>query len=252
MAKVIWTDKEWYKLTDLVELMRLNDVTSGLVTLVNKAQQQLPENRRRVINTSGQVQLIVDELKKRYDTYRCLKDEVQSLRVRLQNAQGGSLSKSDILDNCTPQELLSRLSPEQIFQSVSVENLVSEATRRFVVSLTEKQVATVVESAKPVIHQDQIQRKGTKRVCILGPLPNQQNILRKDLESICDLTFVGSDNDRIPENQHYYVNWTNFSSHSRENKCKSLCSEPSKQYVRVSGGLNNIILTVQQLLVESN
>lgn len=65
MERVIWTDDETDRLVGLLTSMRINDPAPSILTLLKKAQMQLPSDRRRQINTLAQMNVLLEKVELR-------------------------------------------------------------------------------------------------------------------------------------------------------------------------------------------
>lgn len=244
MANVRWSDDEWTKLTDIVEQMRLSDPCSSLVSLVNAAQKQMPEDRRRSIISTQNVQPLVDELHRRMQGYRRLKDEVQSLTDRLINSEPPDEEiKKAVLEDCTPAELLNYIHPETALSLLPLEELAAYVEKEKVRLLLNRQLATVEVAQAPVFSNEVFTRKGLLKVYVAGPLNDQYQKLRQLVGPICDLRLITELGD-IHSGGDLYVAWIKFMGHRKTEKMKQ--TAPVGAYHQVVGGLETLAYVIQQ------
>lgn len=105
--RVSWTLDEWDRLSELIVPMIKNAPGASLIQLTNKAQQQLPEHRRRDISTLSQLGPLQERITSRLQSLFETEEEAKRLRDRVESL-AKQPSRNEILDTLSNDELLNR------------------------------------------------------------------------------------------------------------------------------------------------
>lgn len=107
MDRIYWTEEEKRKLVDLVISMRISDPVPSITAIVNHAQEQLPQERRRTIIAASAVGWLVEEAKDRIASLKKLEETVEQLRQQLSAArQEIEVLKQSPASVLSPRELM--------------------------------------------------------------------------------------------------------------------------------------------------
>lgn len=280
-ARIRWTEEEWDKLTDLIWTMRKNDPSPPLLQLLNRAQQQLPENRRRNINTSKQEPLLI-RLKAKDQKFLDESNEAQKLRDKIVNLEQAPdkrailenlnddeidlLFKSKVLDLTTPEEIFSHFSIEHLLGGIPISKLASLTVERALGSVDSQNQDTAnltamvgqllqrvngnansgSKQATPVVRA-----RRQPKVTILGMLPGQTQVVQQKLGNKADLNFVDKKrkSDVIPDNQDIIVLWTNFMSHVLFDHAKK-AKDKGAHLIYHEGGVEKMIEKIDAALTK--
>jgi hypothetical protein len=215
--RVFWTAEEQNKIFEIVLASRCREPETPLVKLIEKAQAQLPEDRRRFINTIAAVPWLVERLKERllqlYDHHTDLElkamlaedDRKQPTPVQVQPTQPVVQTPSPqpakaTLDDFTTDDILQtalgRLlkivqpimskpapAPSQPMQTApSQDSLPSNVLRQPIVVPTIKPTANGHSPEAPTIKK--------LKFTIVGLIPIQEREIEQVYGKTCKFTFI--------------------------------------------------------------
>ncbi len=212
---VIWSNDEINHLANLVISMRINDPDPPLTCLVNAAQKQIPEDRRRNISSRKQAVPLFKEIDKRLALIK------EAVRQSLQPTSLPSPTKQptiaetveDLPTSILVTELLSRASnylTKTTSHQIKAETMLSEILGRLV-GLEINQ--TKHSNGTPMVKELPLKKK---RICVVGLLPEQMGEVQSRCGNLADLRFVSKDvtNPQYPPQTDYVVLMANFINHS--------------------------------------
>ena len=258
-GRVGWSEEEWEHLTDLVEKMRRNNPEPPLAVLINRAQAQIPAERRRKLNGSKAMQPIVDRLKERLAALVSSKEEYEKLLHKVAD-QKEAPTKEEILATLTDEEItqnfsqkiLDSLSPYEIFTHYPIETLmefipspmligsavqkviegISESSENFnraftdlgnAVSTLKKEPAKVVAPSIPIPRPISFTTGRKPRVVVVGMKGDQPVSLESRLAGRAGFTFIDADQSKptVPSSSDIVVFWAKFCSHRLQNQIRN-------------------------------
>ncbi len=234
MEKVFWSTAEIAQLAEILVPMRLSDPQPPLLTLLKKAQMQLPAHRRRPMRTVG------PEL-------------LQQLKVKLDWLHKKALTPLPELPKVpSPEEILAGLPPEKLLYSAIVSMMqgmrdsqrqLAEAQEKFQ-ALAYRQLSHISPNGDSSINIPNKQKR--VRVVVVGLLNNQQNHVKKALGGRLDLRFVSKDQKKpsFPEAEKIVL-CCDFIDHGWENA--AFQKFPHDQVIRHKGGISGLINILQGL-----
>jgi len=280
-ARIRWTDEEWDKLADLIWTMRRKDPNPPLLQLINRAQMQLPEGRRRNINTGRQEPLLVrlkqkdqaiaDEaaeagrLRDRIEGLKQAPDK-QAILENLNDDEIDLLFKSKVLDLTTPEEIFSHFSMEHLLGGIPISKLAALTIERTLASVDgqNQDMANLTSLVSRLVQRigngngggskqaaPVARARRQPKVTILGMLPGQTQVVQQKLGNKADLNFVDKKrkSDVIPDNQDIIVLWTNFMSHVLFDHAKK-AKEKGAHLIYHEGGVEKMIEKIDAALTK--
>jgi len=271
-SRIYWSEKEWDQLAELVFAMRRNHPEQSVSALVNRAQKQFPEDRRRTGLSNHAIRPLLDRLRALDSRLREAQDEAASLRARIAIYDGietrdqvlSSLTDDEILrfgdrllGLLTPNDVIAAFPTEEMVALIPVERLVGVAAQRFAFELLHRKIETSVLLPKNFltdakIRQPSVSRQTPKkrpRIVMVGLKGNQPQHVRERLEDICELTFLDvslRDGHAIPTSADHVFIWSNFVSHIHRNVVRSRIS--TDRITEHHGGLQVLIDKAEQWL----
>lgn len=263
---IIWTDEEWNALTTQVWLMRKNNPGDSLVSIINRAQQQFPKERRRFVKTVQTVQKILTLLKA-YDEklahesteYHKVKHSTRSpltieevaeaatdeeILLHFRKRVVGLLSLPDLLDIFDTEDLLS------IFPLSRIVGYVTAELFEAVQSNGRTETVTYVQppaNGPPVMSPVAVKRQRLQKLCIVGLLPNQVNIVKSKVGRLADLYFYSTgkaESTDLPYTMDYYILMKKFIQHINQNSVQKI---DKNKLVLIDGGLTKLMERIRVL-----
>ena len=247
--RVFWTEEEKQKLVELVFTMRQNDLESSLLAIVNRAQEQLPAERRRTIPSIKAIDWLPIELKKRMDAVK------NRAAMSERAAQSARDSKSHQIELQEKLQNLVEVTKNKTLETTPVENLALELLARMLgpmeeirrqLSGFERRIARLEEQPEPVAAEKRI-----LRILLVGLLPDQVNNVRARFREAVDVRALDKDDPcrGIPVVDAAVLN-TKFISHSMQQDIQRAYNGHGKVFF-VNGGLSAVIERIEKLLQES-
>ena len=235
MDKIFWTDDEVSKLVDILVPMRMNDPSPPLLTLLKRAQQQLPENRRRHLRTvTGLANL------------------VHGLEIRLND-----LKELAVKGNQPAPPPPKVPTEEEVLANVSIDKLVSCAVKKFQQGMNDIQenferMAIRLLSSNPFSANHSSNGHVVKRtkVAIVGLLGNQKNAVQEAIGNSLDLRFIPKEQKHpsFPQVDRVFL-CVDFLDHGWENAAMSKFGR--EKVYRHKGGISGLIEALQKVGVDS-
>lgn len=250
-GRIYWDEAEKTRVVEAVFAMRQNDPESSLIAIINRAQKQLPKDRRRSIPSVKAIPWIRIELQKMFDEQRKKARSAESADQAAESAKERQARLQEQLQGMVKK------ARESALQEAEIEELVGEVLGRFIkdhedlrrrVNLLEAKVENSFRAAPAPAPVTQPAKLPT--VLVVGLLPDQQNKVRAHFRNAADMRFLGS-NERskgVPQADAAVIN-TKFIPHNLQSLVqRKLAATGGKVYL-VSGGLSSVIERVEQLLV---
>lgn len=268
--RIYWTDEESEKVTTLTTAMRLNNVTDSIVTLIKRAQEQLPVERRRPTLSAVICSNMIREIEKRvadiqeqaYQASR-LRDELRSVKENEKQSEPTDeellrLYGTKVLEQLTPEDAVSQFGTEALLSAIPDDQLLGIVVQRLYRVFSDVSLREPTTVPRP-LHIEESKRAYTEtsivtskprlpRVVVIGPKENQQTLIQEACGNAANLWFSDGGDKPIPSSCDIIVFWTRFSSHSRYKQTKTLV--PPQWYKHCNGGLNDVIATVRQTVVQ--
>ena len=246
--RVYWDDDEKRKLVDAVFVMRQNDPDSSLISIINRAQAQLPKDRQRNIPSVKAIPWISDALKLRF---RGLRDKARALDNAKTEATSAKQGQSQLKDRLN--ELVTKAREEAI-SKMSIEDLVVELASRM--AINQQEVIDRIEAlerrapAPPRVDlsDPSIGPTGSKKtILVVGMLPEQENNLRAKFKGRVDLRFMrGNDvKSTLPYAGHIILNGK-FIAHKTQSRVKSLAG--GARVIIVHGGQSAVANKIEEII----
>lgn len=190
-GKVSWTDAEEEKIVELTANMRLSDITSPLVTLFERAQQQLPEHRRRCVKNIKNMKAVADKVTLR----------LAQLKARANAplppppAPAPRVPTQDEVLSETPLDRLLALSISRLVGDLGKLKEIEQGLTRLgrVESLLSKILICLPSNGNGGPHKEPQTEVKRKKIAILGLLNSQMGEIQKSCGGLADLHFVSKD-----------------------------------------------------------
>jgi hypothetical protein len=235
--RVEWTSDEIDKMAAIVAQMRIKDPFSSAHVLVHKAMQQLPEHRRRTLQTVKQVPKLVQEIKRYMQNLGDL-------------AEKGALPPPPPPEPPPPppkaEEIVAAWPTDQLLLAVFAR-LGGEVSRLHgrLGSLEDQMKRLMVPAIVPsgvngTVPTPELQRHQIiPRIAIVGLLGGQQQEIGKEFATRIDLRFLNKDQSQPKFPQcDYIVLVTKFISHYWDNAAMSTL--PKDRVIRHRGGMKEL------------
>lgn len=260
--RIYWSDEEVEKVADLCVQMRLSNFFDAGITIVNKAIQQLPKERRRNIRAAkaapGLFKLITEKLREIIKTKR--KEENSSTNYFPQ--------QKEIVENNLVTEIKEDVyipTEEDVLKTTSSEKIIAELFCRATSTIsTMGERFNVIEEYFKNLNRSNInqipqfpQVVGDKisipsqytydkskinlpRIAIVGLLPGQVQEVGKTLGNKLDLRFISKDQNKpVFPQVDYIILITKFISHNWDIAAKNAL--PGDRVFRHRGGISELI-----------
>jgi hypothetical protein len=272
---VRWTDEEIDKLADMVLSMRTKDPGATVVSMVKRAQKQLPEGRQRKITGNLHIKAILDRIAALDREVRLKAEKCSEVESKLSFLTDLPADRDQLLDSLDDEELLERFSPrllqlispadlvgnfrpEQVFDSYSLGDLAATLARR-VVALLEKPIRVTVNVPEtPGMHELLARRNGNGngkrksagrklRVLVIGMKGgNQRQAVEKGVGELCSVRFLATNQvrkDTLPTAIDKIIVWSKFSNH----RVSGLVKEryPGRNIIEHFGGIEEMIALIE-------
>lgn len=285
---IAWTDEEWSQLAEMVWRARKNDPTETLVGLIRKVMDILPKERRRNIRTANEIKPLVERLRIRDEELAANSDDLEFYKLQVSEFEAkhqqlpsreqiiSDLTDEEILlrfgekvlQNCSPQEVISRYPTDALLSSVpAVEaigyflklgiEMFADSQNQLVGAIREL-TATVQKNAptqsigeKPSIPTPRPKTRLPK-VTVVGLLPNQQAKIQSALDSRAAFNFLDKnrkpDASAIPDGQDVVILAANFITHSMQEAAKKKTKGTETRLIVHHGGVETMIRKLDEVL----
>jgi hypothetical protein len=289
-SKIIWTDEEWDKLTDIVWGLRKNAPEDSIPDLCKRAMPQFPENRRRNIAAVKAVQPLIERLKAKDNNLLTIKQELDNTRELLKTKSTPAMTREELLKTITdddilthfkqrilqlvtPDETLSLFPTETILANIPLPLILSHliVTGADVFSQTQRGLTeTVLELAEVVRQQGALQQQirsqlsipsatapkpTAVKITVVGLLSIQQQELSRAFNGKVAFRFVDKNRkpepSAIPDGQDVIILAANFISHAMQDAAKIKASGTKTRIVVVHGAVSAIRAKVQEIVDSS-
>lgn len=266
-AQVRWTDAEEDRLADIVSVMRLSHPMENAIDLCRRAQEQLPEGRRRTIKTTGQIRSVLDKVKIRLD---CLKRDAE----RGRKPQEASPSTPPP----TPEEILKDFDDEALLyyitreRGISLTSIIPWAVEQLLSSLLDNKhsikATSMLETqeakmdmildflTKPVKKEPTSLpqtngRKRLPRISVYGLKSNQIQEVQRACRNHADINGVNKDilSPHFSTEDDLIFLFADFIDHSLQNKAFSTVGRDKVVLHKggISTGINEIVKRSREL-----
>jgi hypothetical protein len=249
-TRIIYDEAEWNKLAELVLPMRMKDPITGLSTLIAKAMEQMPKERRRKLSTVEQMQPVVDRMRVLYKEMR----ENASKSPATEKVKEETLTETEIrhrygkllFETMTVSEIVREFPVEDLLEAIPTPDIMAAAMKRFAGDILDAPVVRemrFMEKPKTVLLNPNKSRP--PRVFVVGGIRSAEDQIRQTLQAFADVHFFNTDMPR--EGGDIYVLWISRSSHSQVMHAKRCAPVGGMIFHR--GGIEKMI-EVTQLRVE--
>lgn len=210
--RVYWDDTEKTRLIDLVFVMQTNTPDRCLTELINNAQKQIPEGRRRKINNINVVPWLIEGVKRRHSELKANKSGMQPV-VQQETPKVGDFSTESLI-----MEIIKRSQTdvmlEELILKASTEIIIRELIKRILGKSDQidqmmkmfNRLASDIHIKLGIEHQHK-ENKPKPKAFIAGLKENQIAEIKRKFEHIVDLSFHESGRASI----------------SKAPNCKSFC-----------------------------
>lgn len=251
-----WTDDEWDRLAQQVWVMRKNNPAEFLPTLVRRAQESWPADRRRDIKGNKQIEPLLTKLSQIDERYRSAADQLPSIQQQVESLRQKQITPEDVINSLTDREILRHFG-DKVLQSTPLTEVVSKYSvvdivnalplNDMAIAVVQKILFSLDRTKIPIVSEAPIKNTTKKlhkmKVVILGMIANQHLAIRQAFGDSIDLSFVEVErnkNHTIPENADLYVLWAKFCSHDSQDQVRKLIKHPNQMIVH-HGGINQMI-----------
>lgn len=221
MAKVFWTEEEITTLGSIVHTMRMNQPEPSLVTLINKAQAQLPKDRRRKINSTTQVKPLLEEIEAISANQKSDLLGLQSMQDRL-----SALEKSLEEKKMPPiEEVVNHFGAERLAQMLPPKDLLYVAIQ----AMVQPKQPQAAEPGLIDVNKIVPQKPKLKKFVVIGPRANQGRSIKEHVGRKAEVITLERGRADIPHGDKYII-WANF------------VGKPIRDAIAGSVGVHNIHL----------
>lgn len=250
-SRIYWDDDEKQRIVDAVFSMRQKDPESSLIAIINRAQKQLPKERRRVIPSVKSVPWVRVELQKMMDTQR---EKARTAESASQAAESAKERQTRLQGQLSEMVKKAR---ESAIHEAEIEDLVGEIIGRVFntqqdlerrVNLLEGRVA---DWGRPVQVPATTETTKMPSILVVGLLPDQQNKVRAHFRNAADMRFLGS-NDRskgVPQAEAAVIN-AKFIPHDMQALVQRKFASTGGKVYLVHGGISSVVDKIEKLLPE--
>lgn len=235
-SRIDWHGSETDKLADLVFQMRLNDTSSTLLQLLSRAQQQLPEERRRKIASLKLVPWLEPAISERVNDLKNKANKSSQIKTIPQPPPPTNISK--ILEDMSTEEFFLTLA-RRLCQSV--ESLDLRLNQRF--SRLENLLSQLIN--RPITTQQANNKPKKIKIVIAGLLPDQCQEIERTCNGHAELNFMRKDQDGAEIPVCDFVILSKFINHRWSDKAK--LTMPKDRIFFIDGGVSSIIKKVFEL-----
>lgn len=250
--RIHWGSDEVEKLATIVFQMRLKDPVSSFIEMVNKAAQQLPTHRRRIIRTAKEIRPIVDAVLAKINKMKENAEKEPTERIIIQEAVPASKipTVEEVLDGTSNEQILAIL----LTRTSGVFKGIQERLSRLESSLT--QISTQQSRAnfqhqipvpKPAQPKAPHKEPNNKiKIAVVGLLPGQQSYIKNQIGQKVDLRFISKDQTKPSFPQaDYVILMTKFISHYWQEAAHSTFER--EKVVLHHGGLGGLVDIIKGL-----
>lgn len=248
-GRVFWSEKEWDDLAARVFPIWLKSPGGSLLDIVQRAQEQLPADRRRQLKTMGLIEPLLTRLAAMAQQMKSDAAEVQPLRDKLamepEDIELWHKYRDRFLRMISVADLRDRFTFEELLAEVDDADLFFAAADRLNKALKALQVAHSFRAAPTI--PGRVTHDRQQEVVVMGALPGQIESLKQAMPTIAwrrldpeKLTVR-----QVPTRADLYVIWTRFVSHAA---CDVLKKVAGDRVIEVRGGLYAIADAVEEKL----
>lgn len=287
---ISWTEAEWDQIADTVWRARKNDPSETLVGLTRKVMDILPKERRRNIRTANELKQLVERLRVRDETLLMNSDDLEFYKLQIYEFEAkqqqipsreqiiSDLTDEEILlrfgekvlQNCSPQEVISRYPTDALLSTVPAVEAVGYFLKLGIEMFADSQkqlVGAIQELTATVRHQNERSVTGSAgkpsipmpkpktrlpKVTVVGLLANQQAKVQEGLEGRAVFNFLDKnrkpDASAIPDGQDIVVLAANFITHSMQEAAKKKIKGTDTRLIVHHGGLETMIRKLDEIL----
>jgi hypothetical protein len=253
-TKVRWTDEEWDTLANIVHPLYLQEPTTPMSDLLERAMAQFPAHRRRKVPAFQQLQPLFSRMIAKSQKLMADSKEVQSLRDQVSHQP-----QDHELYHKYRDRFLTMLSVVDVIQAMPLERILAEvpdeelfilvARRMAIISQMARSMRAVQQQLPTEASDPQLTPRRKPMVVIAGPKGDQIHNLEAKLRNLVELRVVDKDNDNapIPTSGDLYVAWTKFISHKFEERFHLVADSRGATFKRTGNvGLTEIVSLIQQ------
>lgn len=276
--QVSWEKAEITILAQKVYDLRQSDPFSSFLPLLQKAINELPQNRRRTISTAAAAQPVIEQYKEIVS--KVSKDAKQTFKLKelVDNFKKDPENLSDVevvaryakqvFETVTPNEVFERYAPaatDDLLHSLPLPRLVGFAAERLTQHLVDNRETMVFlneillelyqrpqsNGQKPPKRQVSPERRTSKiHVTIFGAKSNQKHTIAKRFGKQIDFNFVSKERkaDLLNGNYDEVIMWASFCSHSMQDQIKKKVADGKLHLVY--GGISSVTKKLDELLLE--
>jgi len=245
--RIYWNDDEKHKLIDAVFVMRQNDPDSSLISIINRAQAQLPKDRQRTIPSVKVIPWLSEALKTKF---RDMREKARALESAKTEATTAKKTQSDLKQRLTDmvsdarRDAIKKTSTEDLLIEIMarVETQHQEILQRLA-RLEGRAVPVKVEIPKPK------PEKKLPRVLVVGMLASQSHEISARFKGRAELLFLPSDGHErgIPQADVAIIN-SRFTPHDTQNKVLDAFNNRGAAGHTVHGGVSAVITKIGEIL----
>jgi hypothetical protein len=246
-GRIRWSEEEKAKIVDRVFSMRQNDPESSLTSIIQRAQQQLPEERRRNIPSVKSIPWLAEAIKRRFAELRKAEQEIKSLKMAATTAQNNSEmlkarlnamleeAKSSALEEADVETLLVVL-----IEKLTAPNEALHGLIRRIEALEQKVNRKPLPPSKIAAPA-----KKLPTILVVGMLGQQASRLRAQFQNAANLLFFAAGTTQsVPKADAAVIN-AKFIPHKTQEFIQSQFK--GKVYL-TSGGISSVVDTIEKIL----
>ncbi len=246
---VIWTAAEIETLGRLVWSMRRKRPQDSLVSLVNRAQEQLPAARRRVIAGSNQIEPLLEWIRNRETDLEAAAERAERLQQRLDAAASAPTTpaewlaglsddayRADVLPRAlslaTVDDVLAAFKPAELLDGMPAAELIGYAAERAYADLVaalgaRPQAAAVAVQPAAAVNGSHNGNGRNPTIVVIGTKGMQATVLRERLPNVTLLCLEADKLQResLPTSAAACVLLTRFVSHQHQTIAKAVYGE---------------------------